>query len=203
MRTTEGSSNSAEPSEDRFDAGGGTTSNDLAERGESTVNFENHYPFLRRKARFLTGSDAAADDLVQDTFERAIRAHHQFVVQDEASRSMSERRWLSTIMIRRFIDMNRKSRRNPELHRENFSSEPSREPYKPVEWELIKFEDVIDAGKKLKSPFRETFLSFYQNRMPVDAIAKRFETPKNTVSTRLYRARKKVLDILRRKESSS
>jgi len=60
---------------------------------------------LRRYGRSLAGSRAAADDLVQDTLERAIQKFHLFEPRTKL------RLWLFTIMRNIFLDHYRKARK--------------------------------------------------------------------------------------------
>lgn len=58
-------------------------------------------PGLLRYARYLTGDAAAAEDLVQDTVERALRGASTF------AEGSSVRTWLHRIMHHRFVDLTR------------------------------------------------------------------------------------------------
>jgi RNA polymerase sigma-70 factor, ECF subfamily len=66
-----------------------------------------HADALFRVARRLTGSDADAEDLVQDTFARALAARSQFVP------GSNLRAWLFRILRNAHVDLHRRSRRNP------------------------------------------------------------------------------------------
>jgi RNA polymerase sigma-70 factor (ECF subfamily) len=66
-----------------------------------------HTDALYRVARRLTGSDADAEDLVQDTFARALAAGSQF-----ASGS-NLRAWLFRILRNAHVDRYRRTRRDP------------------------------------------------------------------------------------------
>src|SRR5687767_12441594 len=68
---------------------------------------EQHIPRLRRYARALTGDRAAADDLVQDTLERALSRFHLW------RRGSDLRAWLFTIMHNIFINQARSRMRYP------------------------------------------------------------------------------------------
>ena len=57
-----------------------------------------HIPRLRRYARGLTGDHARADDLVQDTLERALTKFHLW------QQGSNLRAWLFTIMHNVFIN---------------------------------------------------------------------------------------------------
>ncbi len=66
-------------------------------------------PRLRRFALALTGQRAEADDLVQDTVERALRHLHQW----EAGTRLDH--WMFRIAKNRFIDTRRQHRRSGEF----------------------------------------------------------------------------------------
>src|SRR5258708_21492028 len=65
-----------------------------------------HIPDLRRFARSLERDRAAADDLVQETLERAIRKLHLY---QPCGPFLG---WLNTIMRNRFVDRVRRGRTN-------------------------------------------------------------------------------------------
>src|SRR5208282_5243183 len=66
-----------------------------------------HTDGLFRLARRLTGSDADAEDLVQETFARALGAGSQFIA------GTNLRAWLFRILRNAYIDSYRRSRTNP------------------------------------------------------------------------------------------
>lgn len=63
-------------------------------------------PRLRRNARALLGDRAAADDLVQDSLERALSRMESWTTRG------SPRRWLFTIMHHLFVDQLRRAKRH-------------------------------------------------------------------------------------------
>jgi RNA polymerase sigma factor (sigma-70 family) len=66
-----------------------------------------HIPDLRRYARALTGDAWAADDLVQDTLERACSKWRFWVAGSDL------RAWLFTVMHNLFVDGTRRAARSP------------------------------------------------------------------------------------------
>jgi RNA polymerase sigma-70 factor, ECF subfamily len=67
------------------------------------MHLSNHLPELRRRARVLTRDPHRADDLVQDTLERALRFKHTF------REGGHLRAWLMRIMHNVFISQRRRS----------------------------------------------------------------------------------------------
>jgi RNA polymerase sigma-70 factor, ECF subfamily len=77
-------------------------------------------PRLRRYARALLGDDGEADDLIQDTLERAIERLHQWRDGD------NPRKWLFSILHNLHIDeLRRKSRRPPHVGLDNVGADQS------------------------------------------------------------------------------
>jgi len=66
-------------------------------------------PRLRRYARALTGERSAADDLVQDTLERALSRFHLW------RQGSDLRAWLFTIMHNVYVNQTRSRIRHPSI----------------------------------------------------------------------------------------
>jgi len=62
---------------------------------------------LHNLARYLTGNEADADDLVQETYVRALRAQHQFMP------GSNLKAWLFRILRNTFVSLYRRQRHDP------------------------------------------------------------------------------------------
>jgi RNA polymerase sigma-70 factor (ECF subfamily) len=147
-------------------------------------------PYLRAIALRLCRDRADADDLLQDTFERALRRWDRF------EKGSNARAWLTTIMYHLFIDRCRKQGRTPRM--EAISTiqlvQPSSEP-QPV-WIILTPGDLKAALLEIGAPYREVFELHEFARLPYEKIAGRLGISPNTVGTRLHRARRKLRAVL-------
>jgi len=131
-------------------------------------------------------------DLVQDTFEHALRGYDSF------QPGSNMRVWLMTIMQHLFIDRCRRKAREPWLEPIDEEVVATIEPdttCKP-DWATISDEQVAHALQELESPFREVYQLRLLDKCSYDEIAERLLIPRSTVGTRLMRARKKLRQSL-------
>lgn len=150
------------------------------------TNLVNAYSsWLYRYAYWLSGEQQAAEDLVQETFLRAWRFLDS--LQDESS----AKSWLTTI-----------------LRRENARKyERKRFEYEDTELETIAAEredpdanpEVLalrNALRQLPVHYREPLVLQVMEGYSLNEIAAMFDLPRNTVATRLHRARQKLKSFL-------
>jgi RNA polymerase sigma-70 factor, ECF subfamily len=149
-----------------------------------------HGPDLLRHARRLMPSANDAQDLVQDTFERAIRAFAQF------RPGSNLRAWLYTIMVRLARDQfrRRRARRTDELDIETVPT-PEEEPPAPA-WCAITQDQIRAALAEVSPVLREVFELHELQNLAYLEIARRLDIPVNTVASRLRRARERLRDLL-------
>jgi RNA polymerase sigma-70 factor (ECF subfamily) len=147
---------------------------------------------LYARAVRLLRNPPDAWDLVQDTFERALRGYPRF------QQGSNLRVWLMTIMQHLFIDRCRKQSREPaaEPIDEEQMATPESTTVSAAGWEQITDEQVADALSRLESPFREVYELRLLDNCSYDEIAERLTIPRATVGTRLMRARKKLKETL-------
>jgi RNA polymerase sigma-70 factor (ECF subfamily) len=138
-------------------------------------------PRLRRYARALTGERIAADDLVQDTLERAWRKIHLF-------RSGTDlRAWLFTIMHNVFVNQVRTARLAI-VDGEDLTEIPER----ASEADGLSLRDLERAMRRLPDEQREVLLLVALEDMSYAETAHALEIPIGTVMSRLSRAREKL-----------
>jgi len=147
---------------------------------------EQHIPRLRRYARALTGDRAAADDLVQDTLERALSRFHLW------RRGSDLRAWLFTIMHNIFVNQARSRMRHPH---EPFD-EPAAErlQYREPDWSELR--DIGDALGKLPVEQRTVVLLVGLEQFTYEEAARVLDVPIGTIMSRLSRARERLRALL-------
>jgi RNA polymerase sigma factor (sigma-70 family) len=138
-------------------------------------------PRLRRYARALVGDRMTADDLVQDTLERAWAKLHLY------RRGTDLRAWLFTVMHNVHVNRIRATRAvdpleddMPEL------AQPQREP------DALLVRDLDRAIARLPADQRAVLLLVTLEEMSYDEVARTLGIPIGTVMSRLSRAREKL-----------
>lgn len=143
---------------------------------------------LATLARQLCGNSFDADDLVQDTLERALRAQSRYV--DRGNRTG----YLATILRNRFRDQFRVMRRQTQPTNE-IDRVPAPDPTELAAWEHVTPDQVSQALSQLDDSFRRVYELYARGRSYGD-IARELGISINTVGTRLLRARAKLRGLL-------
>ncbi|MBI3146503.1 MAG: sigma-70 family RNA polymerase sigma factor [Pseudogulbenkiania sp.] len=143
-------------------------------------------PHLRRYARALTRDQAWADDLVQDTLERALSKWHW-------GRSGNLRAWLLTLLRHRFIDQLR-ARREIAVDDETAPWQHLPAPSNEVDGLLLR--DVERALYRLPLEQREVLLLVAVEELSYQDAAKVLQVPVGTVMSRLARGRERMRALL-------
>jgi RNA polymerase sigma-70 factor, ECF subfamily len=147
------------------------------------ADITSHIPRLRRYARALTGDSSAADDLVQDTLERAWRRLALWRTGSDL------RAWLFTIMHNIFVNQLRSNPRKQTQALELPGSELSLAT--PQEDRLI-LRDLNKALANLPHDQREVLLLIGLEQMTYEEAAKVLAVPLGTVMSRLSRGREQL-----------
>ena len=143
-----------------------------------------HIPRLRRYARALTGDGARADDLVQDTLERALTKFHLWRADSDL------RAWMFAIMHNVFINQ-LNARREIELD-ENLAagleSGPRSDP--------LELRDLDVALARLPAEQREVLLLVGLEQLSYNEASAALGVPVGTVMSRLSRGRERLRALM-------
>ena len=144
-------------------------------------------PRLRRYARALAGERSAADDLVQDTLERALNKFHLW------RRGSDLRAWLFTIMHNVFINQVRRRRVVPDVP---LNDEIMELPAHSAQADRLEIRDLDAALARLPDEQREVLLLVALEQLSYEETAKALGIPIGTVMLRLSRARARLRGIM-------
>ena len=138
-------------------------------------------PRLRRYARALVGDRAAADDLVQDTLERAWAKLHLY------RRGTDLRAWLFTVMHNVHVNKVRATRVTDTLE-----EELPELAQRASQGDALLVRDLDRAIAHLPSEQRAVLLLVTLEEMSYEEVARAVGIPIGTVMSRLSRAREKL-----------
>ncbi len=164
----------------------GKVLDDMASKQTRYENLVHAYsPWLYRYAYWLSGEKAAAEDLVQETFLRAWRFLGS--LKDEGS----AKSWLTTILRRENArKYERKQFQYSDVEMDSIPSEAQDFDTRP-EVSALRIA-LRDLPEKYREPLVLQVLEGYS----LNEIAEMFNLPRNTVATRLHRARQKLRVVL-------
>ena len=147
-------------------------------------------PALRRYARTFVRGAADADDLVQDTLERAISRWHQ-------RRSDGETRtWLFTILHNLAVNhLRRAARRGREVPLDDAGESDVGVP--STQEDALRRDDILGAVGQLPDDQRSVLLLVSIEDVSYAEAARILDIPIGTVMSRLTRARARLLKLLK------
>lgn len=149
-------------------------------------------PRLRRYARALVGNREDADDLVQDTLERAL-------AKSALWRSVSDMRaWLFGVMHNLHVD----GVRRPKLHTVLLDDDTPEVPTAPTQGEHLAVLDLQAALEKLPVEQREIILLVALEDMSYAEVASTLGIPVGSVMSRLSRGRERLRTLMEGKPDS-
>ena len=155
------------------------------ESGVGTADFEEealpHLDAVYRFALRLSGSEAAAEDLVQDTFLRAYRAWDQYTPGTQC------KSWLFTICRNVFLRRHERG--------QLWSATAGIDPEGSF-FESIVDDEVLRAIDALPEEYRTAVVLSDLEGLPYDEIAELMEVPVGTVKSRLFRGRRRLQQVL-------
>lgn len=145
-----------------------------------------HIPSLRRYARALRGSRADADDLVQDTLERAYVKWHLW------RDGSGVRPWLFAIMHGVFENQRKLARNRVQTVAPEETPEPARVG---AQEKAAEVRDVAEAVKRLPDAQREVLLLVALEDLSYADAARVLDVPVGTVMSRLAAARARLREL--------
>ena len=157
--------------------------------------------FVDRIARSLARGAAEAEDLVQETYLRAVRAWPRFDLRDHGIRP-----WLIRILHNLHVSRATREKRQPSLAehadletaamRENEST-----PTESDRWEAN--EELRQAMAQLPSELRTSLELWAVGNFTYQQIADVFDIPIGTVMSRLHRAKRLLREAYHRRGANS
>jgi RNA polymerase sigma-70 factor (ECF subfamily) len=146
--------------------------------------FEEHIPRLRRYALALLRERSRADDLVQDTLERAIRKFTLF------RRGSDLRAWLFTVMHNVYVNQVRAAAGEPSaVFADGEEGDSSVE-------EAGTMRDLMVSLGRLAPDQREVLLLVGLEQLSYEEAARVLGVPTGTVMSRLSRARERLRELM-------
>jgi RNA polymerase sigma-70 factor (ECF subfamily) len=155
--------------------------------------FEEHLPRLRRYALALMRDRMRADDLVQDTLERALRKFSLF------RRSTDLRAWLFTIMHNVHVNQIRAAMAAARTQPDDAGGEPAHAPLD----DAATARDISNALQHLAPEHREVILLVGLEQLSYAETARVLDVPIGTVMSRLTRARERLRALMSGETSST
>jgi RNA polymerase sigma-70 factor (ECF subfamily) len=138
----------------------------------------------------LTRKPADADDLVQETYLKALRSFDGF------QRGTNAKAWLFTIARRLLIDRYRRARVRPQPLAEEALEDTALSPPAPEvgseAWERLSPQAVREAIESVPEPFRTAVVLRDMHGLAYQEIAQVLDVPAGTVMSRLNRGREYV-----------
>ena len=145
-------------------------------------------PKLRRYARALTGDASLADDLVQDSLERAWSRFHLF------RPGSNIRAWMFTIMHNCYANTVRRAKHRPRVvPLEEWGSDAQ---IGPAQEKAVELNNVAAALRQLPDEQRAVLLLVGLEELTYAEAAKILDIPLGTVMSRLSRGRERLRNMM-------
>jgi RNA polymerase sigma-70 factor (ECF subfamily) len=151
---------------------------------------------LHRMARRLTRDPGKADDLVQDTFARALRSRDSFELAEYGIKP-----WLLRIMYNLHLNRAERDKRQApgvadEVLEHAATSDVSDLPIDPGSFQAMD-EQLVRALEALPEDYRAVMLLWAVEELSYKEISDALEIPIGTVMSRLFRARQRLAGQLK------
>jgi RNA polymerase sigma-70 factor (ECF subfamily) len=153
-----------------------------------------HIDMLYRIARRLTREANRAEDLVQETYLRALRARDTFDLQNHGIRP-----WLLRIMHNLHFSQSGRERRQPAAIEEELLEASAQVELPPITAASFEGMDerLVRAVDQLPAEYQTVLLLWAIDELSYKEIAEAVGIPIGTVMSRLHRARQRLSEQLR------
>lgn len=152
-----------------------------------------HQSFLHQLAMKLTRDHEESDDLMQETFFKALKN------QDKFQQGTNIKGWLYTIMKNTFINAYRKRKNQntfvDETDNKYFINLGELEKSTPTD-SMVDREYMMKQINEIDKTYIETFMMYY-NGYKYEEISEILGIPLGTVKSRIFLARRKMMDRLK------
>ena len=162
----------------------------------STAEFgqmlDREYDFLNQLALKLTKQSTDAEDLIQDTYYKALKNKDKF------STGTNLKGWLYTIMRNTFINNYRRKKNQNTFIDESetqFILNSKVAPADTMTDSAVDNEYILEQINSIDKQYTDAFFMHY-NGYKYEEIAEHFNIPLGTVKSRIFLARKKMMEKL-------
>jgi RNA polymerase sigma factor (sigma-70 family) len=153
--------------------------------------FDEHSQSLFGFLVYRTGDRALAEDVLADTFERALRARARF-----DHRRGTEKSWLYAIALNRLRDRRRRAEAEERAMQLLETSFPVEDPNSSLEQFVVDRDQVHRMLGRLSAEEREAIALRYAGDLSLREIAKVTGERQTTIESRIYRSLRKLRDQL-------
>lgn len=158
------------------------------------ILFQEHYPFLVKYLMKVTMNRDQAEELAQDTMAKCVEKIHQYNGKSKFSS------WLISIGTNRYIDLQRKKKRE-----QNWQNEE--ESVRKLKWEMEsrneEWNDVLAALSTLSEDIRLPIILKHYYGYSYEEIGQMTEVPSGTVKSRVHHGIMRLRKELKIDEQSS
>lgn len=152
----------------------------------------NEIPHLRRFARSLLGDVTSADDLVQDTLEKAMKKHKLW-----QKRKGTIRTWLFRILYTTYVNKAKKMAKMQTMDTADMPESWFAHQQTPEKQMMVK--QVVESLKQLPDEQRSALLLVTLEGMPYEEAARVLGIRLGTLRSRVSRARAYMRDVSKEK----
>jgi RNA polymerase sigma-70 factor (ECF subfamily) len=151
---------------------------------------------LHRMARRLTRDPNRSDDLVQETFARALRSRDRFKLEEFGIKP-----WLLRIMYNLHLNRADREKRQPASIADESLEQSNHSPVDELPIDPASFQamdqNLVHALEELPEDYRTVMLLWAVEELSYKEIADTLDIPVGTVMSRLFRARQRLATQLK------